>query len=84
MFFTYSLTRILIVLFVIHSTLCKVQWSDDPEILNVFVVPHSHNDPGWWFTFENYYSKWTKGIITSVVEALDEVYFKYFYFQKTQ
>lgn len=62
-------------------TLCEVaravksdvQWSRDPEHLNVFVVPHSHNDPGWWWTYEEYYKKWSKGIISSVVTALDEV-----------
>jgi hypothetical protein len=42
-------------------------------ILNVHVVPHSHNDPGWWRTFEGYYQDWTKGIISSVVEVLNEV-----------
>ena len=51
----------------------KVEWSDNDEILNVFVVPHSHNDPGWWMTFEEYYSKWTRGIISSVISALAEV-----------
>jgi hypothetical protein len=50
-------------------------WSDDPEHLNVFIVPHSHNDPGWWYTFEHYYEQWTKSIITSVTEALAMVHY---------
>ena len=49
----------------------KVQWSEEDDVLNVFVVPHSHNDPGWWYTFEEYYDKWTRGIISSVVQALE-------------
>eukprot|EP01112_Ceratiomyxa_fruticulosa_P009601 TRINITY_DN2513_c0_g1_i1.p1 TRINITY_DN2513_c0_g1~~TRINITY_DN2513_c0_g1_i1.p1 ORF type:complete len:1175 (-),score=244.78 TRINITY_DN2513_c0_g1_i1:43-3567(-) len=44
-------------------------WEEGEE-LNVYIVPHSHNDPGWWETFEGYYQQWTKGIITSVVNAL--------------
>lgn len=43
------------------------------ETLNVYVVPHSHNDPGWWNTFEDYYTSWTRGIITSIVQVLGEV-----------
>ncbi len=35
-------------------------------------VPHSHCDPGWWKTFEEYYQQWGKGIISALVDALDE------------
>jgi len=63
----------------ITLTLISIQVSSvaayDPskrEELRVHVVPHSHNDPGWWNTFEDYYQEWTKGIISSVVEILKE------------
>ena len=38
--------------------------------LKVFVMPHSHNDPGWLWSFEGYYQKYTGGIITTVIKAL--------------
>ena len=40
------------------------------EPLKVFVMPHSHNDPGWLWSFEGYYQKYTGGIITTVIRAL--------------
>eukprot|EP00980_Cylindrotheca_fusiformis_P004845 scaffold1034_cov127-Cylindrotheca_fusiformis.AAC.26 len=38
--------------------------------LTVYVVPHSHCDPGWLKTFDDYFQSQTKQILTSVVEAL--------------
>ena len=35
-------------------------------IPRVHVVAHSHNDPGWLFTEEQYYDQRTKAIITEV------------------
>jgi hypothetical protein len=40
--------------------------------LKVFVVPHSHCDPGWWKSFEEYHSSWGEHIIQSVVDSLLE------------
>lgn len=66
------LLNIILLSFVFGGISNQIEWSDEEGYLNIFVVPHSHNDPGWWFTFENYYTKWTKGIISSVITALDE------------
>lgn len=49
----------------------KSEWSPAKK-LNVIIVPHSHNDPGWLMTFEEYFEKRTKHILNTVVEALSE------------
>lgn len=38
--------------------------------LNVFIIPHSHCDPGWLETFEGYYSSQVSRILDSVTSAL--------------
>eukprot|EP01119_Soliformovum_irregulare_P017333 TRINITY_DN5131_c0_g1_i1.p1 TRINITY_DN5131_c0_g1~~TRINITY_DN5131_c0_g1_i1.p1 ORF type:complete len:1043 (-),score=336.35 TRINITY_DN5131_c0_g1_i1:28-3156(-) len=50
----------------------SVHGYNEAETLNVFIVPHSHCDPGWWKTIEDYYETWTKGIISSAVESLSQ------------
>ena len=56
----------------------KQGWNVEPvpvdahHPLTVFVVPHSHCDPGWIKTFDAYFQTQVKQILSSVIESLSK------------
>ena len=45
--------------------------AEDDRTLYVHIIPHSHCDPGWLDTFEQYYRRDVGRILTGVMHALD-------------
>lgn len=51
------------------------EWNN--EKLKVFVVPHSHNDPGWKLTVDEYYDRQSRHILDTIIETLSKVRTKF-------
>lgn len=54
-----------------YETRSKIQANDTSmPPLKVFILPHSHNDPGWLISMTEYFEKDTKKILNLIVEQL--------------
>ena len=38
--------------------------------INIYLIPHSHLDPGWIETFEDYYKQKVRSILTNIINEL--------------
>ena len=53
----------------IHNKISK-RYKSEP--LEIIVIPHSHNDPGWKKTYMKYFEDQTTHILTNIVEKLTQ------------
>jgi alpha-mannosidase II len=52
------------------SLSARVLAKQDEKVVKVFLIPHSHCDPGWLETFEGYHSHYVERILTEVMKSL--------------
>eukprot|EP01156_Anaeramoeba_ignava_P007327 Anaeramoba_ignava/a351520_12.p1 GENE.a351520_12~~a351520_12.p1 ORF type:complete len:949 (+),score=295.63 a351520_12:14-2860(+) len=56
--------------FSLHFVLISLFFLSTNELTEVFIVPHSHNDPGWLNTLEEYYKSNVSEILTNTMNDL--------------
>lgn len=40
------------------------------DVVNLYLIPHSHTDAGWLYTMEEYYQNKVERILTSLTQSL--------------
>ena len=66
------LASIFVIFSIAFSSFLSQKTSQDEEVINVHVIPHTHDDAGWIMTMQEYYDRRVKNILDNMMVSLKE------------